>query len=221
MLYLSKLEVCHDSVYAESPFGLTTQVMNLSSMRLRLTLKDSDTGKKTVIHNSDYHTEDFLREMRRLSPYGVVEFFATYASIAFVVIDESSLEFLNCVESVIYLAIPINDKRRTFCARLKGEFLHIDKDMSLFTSNGLVCTLYHAMCSQPKSWYGDEYYLFSKKSMNKAELGYDFAYLVYRIRFCDVQLAKRYMTKALTLDFNPVGKEIAKLADFEKFIDQL
>lgn len=208
MLVVSGLRVSFGAKNLHSSPGMQFTLASIDSMTLVVTMKDTQTGETRDITNVD-GASYFLAELRLYQPYGFIDLsiYGDYSFITLVVIDDKSLEFLGFVDKIEIISVTSRDEMRSLVCSLVGHFEHLCEDMSILKTQGAVCTLYHAMCRRPKGWYKDDFYLFAFQNASNVPEKY-ITWYVYKISFCDLPSAKRWMTRAMTLGFDPVGKQV-------------
>lgn len=199
-------EVKYDTFFFMSEYGLR-------NFNLAIHLRDTDTGMYKVLYNKK-DPRQFMQELKDLAPYGFVNRNHDLDQIAldnyFVAVDDLSLQFLDYVESIERVNIAPKDSRREFAEkRLKSEFVSVDESTSIFvvgSEERCACTLFHAICFAPDGWIGDEFYLYSSRSLDWGLLGLDWMEVCYKLKFVDVAAARRLITKAIVSGINPVSK---------------
>lgn len=167
-------------------------------------LKNIKTNEKRVLY-SDPKPERFLNNLLKIKPYGFV-----YDSCHlnanqdwfFVRIDPLSLKFLDYVESVDMMRLYVEDAIWPLTGEISTKFGAIDDENTLFVANlsdRFICTLFQAMCYKPEGWYGDEFYIYDRESMDFEceDLLPKLVRIVYRVRFNDVTAARRMISKAV------------------------
>lgn len=167
---------------------------------VRLYISDTDTGCRIVLDSSKLGLVDFMAEVKRLSPYGVV-FAKTVASAVpyrdcAIAIDKFSLKLLEYVEHIEYSTVRL-DKPVSQCINMH-EYTHIDNQMSLYMISkkdfSAYFTLLHIMCRLRDNWVDDSFWFPSSKPVYNVS---DSEIVVYKVSFNDVIAAKRMVTKAL------------------------
>lgn len=195
----------YDKWFLMSEYGLT-------HFNVVIHLSNTVSGDYKVLYSRD--RKRFISQLRELQPYGFVDRNIGRDNIAledvFVVIDDLSLRFLDFVESVEIERVPVHTAKNVFVEGLKGEFVGVDSDFSLFlcdvtNSRSVGATLFHAVCYSQDGWYGDEFYLYSRRSLEYS--ANDFVDIVYKITFVNPVEAKRFVMKFLMSGDNPLKAE--------------
>ena len=199
------------TIYSTFQF-MSSPVLNTSNTVVHLS--ESVSGDMEVLYSRD--KQNYLSKLKSLHPYGFVDNNVGLSAVTqennLVVIDDLSLQFLGYVDSVDEVYVSDSDSKHGFVANLASSFVGLDSELSLFVVDTLdrcACTLFHAICFCSTGWLGDEFYLYSRRMLDPAGRGLDYADVVYRVRFCDVVGAKRLLTKAVVNGINPV-RDFAK-----------
>ena len=177
---------------------------------------------QTIVHLSETETGDFevlysksgrsyLDKLKELNPYGFVDGNEGSDDMLednyLVVVDDLSMQMLAFVDTVEEIRLVHDSPIYEFVGKLVGSFSYLDYNRTLFMCESMpkcVCTLFNAMCYCPNGWLDDEFYLYSRKTLDWAGNALDMVDIVYRVRFCDVVGARRLLAKALVSDINPV-----------------
>lgn len=172
-------------------------------------LRNIETGDLEVLKSKS--EQSYISQLRHYKPYGFID--NSYGSGSqveddvLVAVDDLSMQFLNYVSFVEVLRVPRMSEDYEFVLSLESGFMALDDECSLFTLrmfSGVqcACTLFHAMCYVNNGWRGDCFYLSSRTVLGNDG---EFEYLVYRVNFCDVVAAKRFLAKAVLSKINPLS----------------
>lgn len=182
------------------------------------TIEECETGQTVDFCIAEGNFIDFflIKPFKKYNPYGFGEYRRNRGSITsryhFVEVSRQSYEFLHYVDSVDSISInewkEIKSPLKAWMGQEQGRYdfngvRPIDKDKTLFefTSKAaglgeLHCTLLEAIQLCPEWWYDDEFYLFHSNRYN-----WNTAY-AHRVKFSDVQAAKRFIVKSAVLGEN-------------------
>ena len=190
--------------YIASEYGL-------NSFYTSIWLENTKTGEEIIVDNGQ-DGSDLVDIVKKYSPYGYVPMHENARDMkighSIVCVDDLSLQFLEYVDSVSSQFSPETPALRAFTSSLKGSFYHIDVNRTLFKCNiasTCLCTLFEAMLFCPDGWFGDEFFLYTRRVVGWSFRQSD---LVYRVKFNNVKKAKRLITKALVSGMNPISERL-------------
>lgn len=205
-----------DGQLVDEPFLLLNQFFR-SNWDVRVSLYSTDTQDEVTFKASDGIM--IANMLSQYSPYGCgalseqdvfEDGYPTDGTYLFCAVDDLSWRFLNCVDSVTELILPLSGydvcKEWTILSA-------VDKDKTLFSLElqkmhqfRLFCTLFQVMRYGKVTWSGDDAYLHSmwagKVSVNNNK---SLKRKTYRVRFCDSAEAKTLLAKAAFMNINPIA----------------
>ena len=152
-----------------------------------VTLKDTETGETTVVVNKQFGDEVFYA-MRLLKPYGYID-----GMEYLVQIGEASLQLLEYVDSVDDVTIHCPSPLASFVQHIGVSHMQaVDANNTLFVALKRPFTLLNVMIAYRGGWRDNKYYIY------KYNNGYSNC-LAYRVSFNNPKLARRLITKVVTL----------------------
>lgn len=187
--------------------------------QLKITTMNIDTGETETAHGC--FGSDFADLIKKYKPYGFAkEFVYPYLSYnkkaktgAFVVTTKVDVQFLEIVKSVrrvpLFVGMQANEISTLGHKLYRYEhcwFDSINKEKTLFVGEPakggvkVVCSLFEAICYQSDGWFGDTFYL-AAPLWSKLELPF-----AYKVRFKDVQKARRMISKAAMMNNNAFAR---------------
>lgn len=139
-------------------------------------------------------------------PYGYIDMHGIGYSYI-VVIDEVSFKFLDCVNSVERLPLSPDKEFKP-----SPEFESLDENMSIFAchyggGSEAICTIFQAIAYSSEHMSNGEAYISGWPDLLEADQIDTFTgsgECMYRVTFSNYRLAARLVSKAVTLNKNPL-----------------
>lgn len=188
----------------------------LKNYTLIVHLSNTETGDYEVLYSTDWKA--FLAKLIEYNPYGFINSNGTEIRMPvreniLVALDDLSLQFLEYVVKVEEVQFTQDDPMSRWATNLRGTFIACDKSRTILECehvNRCVCTLFHAVCHSLQGWNGDDFYLYSRRTLADPNNfnSLDAVEVVYKITFCDVVRARRLLSKAAVSGINPVSEHI-------------
>lgn len=168
-----------------------------------LELQDTETGEVSKLSFSRY--SKLIKMLTKRLPYGFIETQVTqYRGDFLIAIDKLALEFIEYVESVDFIEIPLGNNGSQLISSLMREsnvsFRQLDKHGTLFAGdsyNGtFACTLLDAICLSSRVLIDNCFYLpFSKARIQRDSMSYQ----AFKVTLKNMRRAKSCLAKAFTL----------------------
>lgn len=166
-----------------------------------LELQDTETGEVSKLSFSRY--SKLIKMLTKRLPYGFIETQVTqYRGDFLIAIDKLALEFIEYVDSVDFVEIPLYESQliNSLMRESNVSFRQLDKHGTLFTGdsyNGtFACTLLDAICLSSRVLVGGCFYLpFTKARISRDSVSYH----AFKVSFKDMRRAKTCLAKAFTL----------------------
>ena len=193
-----------DGTFIERPYYVAVRA-NMRFLRLRVVLTDSETGETKTI-DCYRNAMAFLVELDKFDPVGFFSIQSSEPRYGFLPYDVTSLEFAKAVDRVEVMDMDLSDTKLFTLIHAKREFGCVDSKMFVFDSEDCLCTLYYAVCSVLSCFIDDEFYLFGGRLEDSKGME---VFRAYKVTFKDLKIARRMITKASLLDFNPLPEFIA------------
>lgn len=196
----------------------TLSNFSIHNHNLIVFMQNSVTGELQVLRcRSSADSRAFLAALREYSPYGFVDnndkgnddiVFDDYI----VPIDDWSMKFISYVDTVKEVRVFQTDPRIDFVRKLKGTCTAVDENWSLFMCDESkeIATLFHVMLYRPDGWFKDNFYLYSRHTLDWGKLGLDYTDIAYKVEFTDKDAAYRLLAKASVAGINPLKDALRK-----------
>lgn len=171
---------------------------------VHLTIYDTNTDTSvTLLFRTMSSISDWLMTYK---PYGYIDMKGIGYSYV-VAIDEVSFKFLDCVDSVTRL--PLNPDKNF---KSTPEFECLDGNMSIFAchyggGDEAICTIFQAIAYSSEHMSNGEAYICGWPDVLGADPLDSFTgsgECMYRVTFSNYRLAMRMVSKAVTLNKNPL-----------------
>lgn len=158
--------------------------------------------------------DSFVKELAFYDPYGMIDEKKTLSILGgcghvLIAVPNYAYDFLSCVAAVDEVLLNVYSHEFQSIKYLDAEYRCLDDNNSLVeclcSGYFWYCTLFDVAVLHASSWCGDELYFYGSDS------DVEDSYYCYRIRFCDVQRAKRILAKATLAYRNPLKEFVERV----------